>query len=684
MNSKKLYQLFLYFFITSLLFTYGIHGQSTVKQHGRLQVSGNHVVDKNNEIISLAGNSLFWSNWEPGAKFYTANTVSHLAKEWKSDIVRAAMGVEKDGGYLANKEREKNKVKTIVEAAIAEDIYVIIDWHTHEAEKYQQEAIDFFKEMAQLYGTNDHVIYEIYNEPINQSWGTVKSYANAVVNAIRAIDPDNLIVVGTPQWSQNVVDASNSPLTQNNIAYTLHFYAGTHKQYLRDQATKAMNNGIALFVTEWGAVNADGNGIANKPETEKWMQFLKENGISHANWSVSDKAEGASVIAPNKGVTGLLANKLTKTGLYLRDIIENWNDEGSNNDHCAFKDILVSERIQAEDFCKQSGIKFENTSDTGGGKNAGYIDSGDYLEYHVKIPETGQYTLHFRVASFAENIKFDILNKNTVLATVNTASTRGWQNWKTVSKTVNLPQGDQTIRISATGSFWNINWFDIIKDVISPGPCSGKGKSITNLIQAEDFCSESGVKLESTTDDGSGQNVGYIASGDYIAYRLNIPATGQYDINFRVAALSNNIKFNVLNGTTVVTTVDSEPTGSWQNWKTITKTINLNAGSQTLRIVATGDYWNINWFQLVSNDNLSQSKDITVKMYPNPVQNTLLIDGINKKSSITITDFMGRTFHKSQINIDQKTVDVSSLKSGNYIITINQGPQKTSFQLIKK
>src|SRR5690606_20911152 len=98
------------------------------------------------------------------------------------------------------------------------------------------------------------------------------------------------IIVGTPTWSQDVDKAANDPITgYDNIAYTLHFYAGTHGSSLRTKAQNALNKGIALFVTEWGAVNADGGGAVATSETNAWLKFLKDNHISHANWALNDK-----------------------------------------------------------------------------------------------------------------------------------------------------------------------------------------------------------------------------------------------------------------------------------------------------------------------------------------------------------------------------------------------------------
>ena len=238
-------------FLSLIIFSISVFGQSPVTSHGALSVSGNRIVNQYGDTVSFAGNSMFWSNtgWE-GAPFYNASCVSWLQSDWNATIVRAAMGVEENGGFLSDT-TNKTRLKAVVDAAIANDMYVIIDWHSHHAEQYQSQAIAFFQEMATLYGAYDNVIYEIYNEPLQVSWSnTIKPYATAVISAIRAIDPDNLIVVGTPTWSQDVDVASLDPITGfSNIAYTLHFYAGTHGQSLRNKALTAMNNGIALFVT---------------------------------------------------------------------------------------------------------------------------------------------------------------------------------------------------------------------------------------------------------------------------------------------------------------------------------------------------------------------------------------------------------------------------------------------------
>ncbi len=292
-----------------------------------ISVSGNKILFGGTHG-SVSGNSFFWSNTGWGAeRFYNAQAVGWLSNDWKSNLVRAAMGVEDAGGYIGAPQANKDRVFAIVDAAIANNMYVIIDWHSHHAESYQAQSIAFFKEMATKYKNYNNVIYEIYNEPLAVSWtGTIKPYATAVIAEIRAIDPDNLIVVGTPTWSQDVDVASASPITgYANIAYTLHFYAGTHGQSLRDKAQVALNRNVALFVTEWGSVNADGGGAVANSETDAWVTFMKNNRISNANWSINDKAEGASTLVPGASSTGgWVSSQLTASGAKAKNITLGW------------------------------------------------------------------------------------------------------------------------------------------------------------------------------------------------------------------------------------------------------------------------------------------------------------------------------------------------------------------------
>lgn len=300
-----------------------------VAKHGQLSVVGPHILDANGEITSLAGPSFFWSNtgWQQ-ERFYTKGAVETFAKDWNAGIIRVAMGAQGNGSYLEDEAGNIERVVTVVNAAIENELYVIIDWHSHHAERDIEEAKLFFTAIAKAYGEHPNVIYEIYNEPLNTTdWSTVvKPYAEELIETIRAVDPDNLIIVGTQSWDQDVDKAADDPIVgQSNILYALHFYAASHKGALRQKAEYAIKKGLPLIISEWGSVTYNGDGTFNKKSTLKWMKFAKKHGLSHLNWSVSDKNETASMFKPSASSDGGWTNKdLTPSGLLVREIIRDW------------------------------------------------------------------------------------------------------------------------------------------------------------------------------------------------------------------------------------------------------------------------------------------------------------------------------------------------------------------------
>lgn len=300
--------------------------QTQVEKHGRLQVAGNKIVGSHGEHVSLAGVSFGWSQWD-AARFYNAGAVKTLVGDWQAGIVRAALGVHQTG-FLSKPEENEARVRAVIDAAIANGIYVIIDWHDHHAHKHPELAVAFFERMARAYGDKPNVIYEIFNEPLRHaSWpAEVKPYSERVIAAIRAIDPDNLIVVGSPSWSQDVDVATADPVSDPNVAYTLHFYAGTHKQWLRDKAVKALDRGFALFVTEWGVCNADGDGPIDRASVDEWLAFMREHKLSHCAWSLGDKRETCAMLQPGAPADGGWNDEqVTESGTLVRGIVRGWD-----------------------------------------------------------------------------------------------------------------------------------------------------------------------------------------------------------------------------------------------------------------------------------------------------------------------------------------------------------------------
>jgi endoglucanase len=298
-----------------------------VNVHGKLALNGAALVDAAGKPVQLRGVSSHGLQWFP--QYVNEPVLQWLKDDWKIDIWRAAMYTD-ENGYISNPGVKKHVVSSI-ETAVKLGLYVIIDWHIlhdNNPQKHKTKAIAFFSEMAQKYGDYPNVIYEICNEPNGQnvSWeGDIKPYAEEVIAAIRKYDNNNIIVVGTPNWSQRVSDAADDPITgYSNIMYALHFYAGTHGSWLRDLLDYAQEKDVAVFVTEWGTTLASGDDGVYKDESLEWLSFLKSRGVSWLNWSLANKDEDAAILKPgvdSSGKGNWKASDLSESGAFVRGVL---------------------------------------------------------------------------------------------------------------------------------------------------------------------------------------------------------------------------------------------------------------------------------------------------------------------------------------------------------------------------
>lgn len=268
---------------------------------GQLAVKGTQLVDEKGNPVQLRGISTHGLSWFP--TFVNQDAFRQFRQEWNVNVMRLAMYTDENGGYCTdgNKEDLKNIIYRGVQYATEQDMYVIIDWHVlhdQNPNKYKEEAKDFFDGMSAKYKDNNNVIYEICNEPNGGvSWSEIKSYAEEVIPVIRKNAPNAVILVGTPNWSQRVDEAAKDPITgYENIMYTLHFYAATHKDDLRDTMTKAIADGLPIFVSEYGICDASGNGGLDKDSAQKWVDVMNANNVSYVCWALANKNESAALI----------------------------------------------------------------------------------------------------------------------------------------------------------------------------------------------------------------------------------------------------------------------------------------------------------------------------------------------------------------------------------------------------
>jgi endoglucanase len=237
--------------------------------------------------------------WYP--KFARGDSIA-ATKRAGANVFRVAMYTE-EGGYLTNPAIVKDVIKA-VDDALALDMYAIVDWHVmfdNDPLDNADRAAEFFDGISSRYKAEPGVIYEICNEPNGAAvtWaGSVKQYAEKIIPVIRANAPDAPILVGSSTWSQDVDITAADPLPFDNIMATLHFYAGTHGEALREKCRRALAMGTAVFVSEWGTSRADSSGGVFIRESDEWLSFLEELGISWCNWSLGDRDETCAALKP--------------------------------------------------------------------------------------------------------------------------------------------------------------------------------------------------------------------------------------------------------------------------------------------------------------------------------------------------------------------------------------------------
>jgi endoglucanase len=302
----------------------GNAASGVVHRYGQLHVKNGQLCDRSGNPIQLRGIGSHDLKQFP----FTRNTISNLVNDWHVSVVRAAMYTDSYGSSYIREPQVKQTVKLIVDEAIRNDVYVIVDWHILQdgnPNLYKEQAKKFFQEMAGTYRGSPNVIYEICNEPNgnNVTWKDIKAYGDFIIPAIRAIDPDSVIIVGTDTWSQDARTAAAAPLNFTNVLYALHFYSGPSHVELRRNADLALSRNLPLFVSEWGLTDYTGNGELYLDEAQRWVDWMNKHKISWAGWSFSNADETSAALKPMVKMDGPWRDSdLTPSGKWIKSRIQ--------------------------------------------------------------------------------------------------------------------------------------------------------------------------------------------------------------------------------------------------------------------------------------------------------------------------------------------------------------------------
>lgn len=354
--------------------------------------------------------------------------------------------------------------------------------------------------IAQHYrGRTAIAAYDLLNEPWGTDATTLANRSYELFNTVRAADPTHVILL---PGHNSGIDAYGNPNSRGltNVSMWMHFYPGLWGW--NDTATYGA--GQANMYANWLHCNADGTGesctwrdkIAGLQTpfligefqpwtlmgtyggqmTRKAYDIYNMYGWAATNWAYKTTSNAGSNGNTDTWGWGMVTNSSNGGTMGNIDVnsasntqIESWFRQFATQPLVRNENIAywmnwkptVGNRIEAEMFNNHKGIRMETTTDTGGGFNAGSTDDNDWMSYPINIPTSGNYTLQVRVASpYTGGVL--VLSKNgTDVGVVNVPNTGGWQNWQTVSITVNLQAGQQDLSIFVRKGGWNINWWQL-------------------------------------------------------------------------------------------------------------------------------------------------------------------------------------------------------------------------------
>jgi hypothetical protein len=273
---------------------------------------------------------------------------------------------------------------------------------------------------------------------------------------------------------------------------------------------------------------------------------------------------------------------------------------------------------------RSDGVDLEACTDTGAagcGDDIGWTAPGQWFKYTVNVATAGTYSVSLRLASpYGETDGLHIANAagTNLTGSIAVPNTGGYQDWTTVTTSVTLPAGVQTLTVDQDSNGWNIRYltFAAAGGGGGEGPYGGTAAAVPGTVQAANYDTggqgvaynvtsvngsansyrSDGVDLEVCADTGCGYDIGWTASGQWFNYTVNVATAGTYTVSLRLAApsaVTDALHISNGSGTNLSGNVNVPATGGYQTWTTVTTSVTLPAGVQTLTIHQDNAGWNI-------------------------------------------------------------------------------------------
>jgi beta-glucosidase len=286
---------------------------------------------------------------------------------------------------------------------------------------------------------------------------------------------------------------------------------------------------------------------------------------------------------------------------------------------------------------RSDGVDLETTADTvdttaaGGAYDMGWTTPGQWFNYTVNVATAGTYSVAFRVASpYGITDALHIANSSgtNLSGSVAVPNTGGYETWTTVTASVVLPAGQQTLTVDQDTNGWNFHYmaFTLTSSGGSSGdaPFGGTPAAVPGTVQGANYDTggqgtaynvtaangtannyrSDGVDLEDTADTqdtsaaGGAYDIGWTAAGQWFKYTVQVATTGVYTVSIRVAApaaVTDALHIASSSGANLSGAVAVPDTGGYQTWTTVTASVTLSAGEQTLTVDQDAAGWNLHY-----------------------------------------------------------------------------------------
>lgn len=213
------------------------------------------------------------------------------------------------------------------------------------------------------------------------------------------------------------------------------------------------------------------------------------------------------------------------------------------------------------------------------------------------------------------------------------------------------------------------------------------------IIQAENYSANNGLSAETCTDTSGGLDMGYTHAGDYLNFLVDVSSNGTYAVQYRLASpVGGSLQLRLADDPLAIKslhTVTVPNTGDWQAWQSVSANANLTKGLHTLQLYIAQPEFNINWFKIslvtTAIENLNSEE---LSFYPNPAADKIFLrsDDFSGETEVTIFDMEGRVVRQLRTETQSRenwAIDISALRSGNYILSVKGKTQTQVWQFIK-